>query len=186
MTNYHFSNFCKNSGVGIIETTNMINDTQRNTSSNIPLNIPSRKPTQNTETKFFEIEFLLQTGANICILYTQIWTSIKTYLSPSKHELKQDVDTKLRTASSQLLPPEGIVKLTLNPFRDHHATLTTTFAIADTKYNIPGLSLLQTWCTTIDTEFSSLFLSIKQFLSGKNIFHKFVKNNHRFTQKLSI
>ena len=70
----------------------------------------------------------------------------------STYELEQNVEKKLGNAMSQFLPTEGIVKLTLLPFRDHHATLATTFAIADTKCNISGFSFLQTYCQTLGTE----------------------------------
>ena len=94
----------------------------------------------------------MDTGATICFLNSQTSKAIKTYLSPSIYELKKDVDTKLGTANSQLLPTEGTAKLTLLPFRDHLATLSTTFAIADTNYSNFGIPFLQTYCETLDTE----------------------------------
>ena len=136
MTDYHFLNYFNYFHVGIVQTTNMINHTQPNTSWYIPLNIPLKKPTQKTEPNFLRIEILLDTGATICISNSQTWNAIKTYLSPCKYELRKDVDTKLGTVNSQLLPTEGIVKLTLLPFRDNHAILTITFATAETKYII--------------------------------------------------
>ena len=115
-----------------------------------------KKPTQKTELNFLGIEILLDTDATICILITQTRNAIKAYLSPSKDELKEDVDTNLRTAKSQLLPTEGIVKCSPLPLRDHHALLAITFAIADTKNNILELPFLQTFCKTIKTERSCL------------------------------
>ena len=44
------------------------------------------------------------------------------------------------------------------PFRDHHATLTITFAIAETRNNIHGLPFFQTQCKIFHTEHSSLIL----------------------------
>ena len=114
----------------------MINDTQPNTSWYIPLKIPFRKPTQENEPNFLEIEFLLDTGATNCFSKIQTWNASKTYLSPSKYELNRDNDTKLRTTNSQSLPTECLVKHRLLPFRDHHATLTITFSIVDTKHKI--------------------------------------------------
>ena len=58
----------------------------------------------------------MDTSATICILNTETWNAIKTYLSPSKYELKQGVHTKLTTAISLFLPTERIVKRTLLPF----------------------------------------------------------------------
>ena len=78
----------------------MIDETQSIAIWYIPLNIPSKKPTEKAELIFLEIEFLQDTGATSCILITQTWNAIKIYLAPSEYELKQDVDTKLRTANS--------------------------------------------------------------------------------------
>ena len=136
----------------------MMNYTQPNTSWYIPLNNPLKKPTQKSEPFSFEIEFPWDTDATIWILNTQTWNAMKAYPSPSEYELKQDVDTKVRTASSQILPIEGIFKLTFLPFRDNHATLTITFAKAHTKNNILGLPFLNTCCKTIDTENSCFIL----------------------------
>ena len=61
---------------------------------------------------------------------------------------------KKRLDSNQLLPTGGLVKLTLVLIRDHHATLTTTFPRADTKYIVVALTSLQTFCNTIATEHS--------------------------------
>ena len=82
---------------------------------------------------------------------------MRTYFSQSKNDFKQDLGTKLRTANNQLLPTKSIVKLTLLPFRDHHAILTITFATADTRNNIPGNPFHQT-NYKIDTECSTLIL----------------------------
>ena len=158
MTDDYFLNYCIYFDVGIVKTTNMTNDTQPNTSWYIPLNIPIKKATQKTEPNFLEIEFLSDTCATVCILNTQTWRMIKTYLSSSKHEIKQDVDTKTKTANSQLQPTESCVKLTLPPIKDQHATLTNTFAIADTKNIFLGVLFLQTYCKTIDTELYCLIL----------------------------
>ena len=52
---------------------------------------------------------------------------MKTYLSPTKDELKQDLDKNLGTAFGQSQLNGGIVELTLFPFTDRYATLTITF-----------------------------------------------------------
>ena len=83
---------------------------------------------------------------------------MNTYLPPSKHEFKQFLDTKTKTADCQLLPTKGFKKLTIPAFIDHHGTPTISFAIADTTYNIFGSPFLQTYCETIDTEHSCLVL----------------------------
>ena len=83
------------------------------------------------------------------------------YLPPSKLEFKQFVDTKTKTADSQLLPTKGFKKLTIPAFIDHHTTPTIIFALADTNYNIFGSLFLQTYCETIDTEHSCLVLKNK-------------------------
>ena len=154
MTDDQFLNYCKYFDVGIFEKTCMIVDTQPDTSWYIPLNFPLNKPTQKLSTHFFEIGLFLDTDANKCILNNQACNAITTYLTPSKDELRQYVDEKVRTAKSQLLPNEGFVTPTLLPFRDHHATLTITLAIADTKYNNFGFPFLQTYLETTDTEHS--------------------------------
>ena len=102
MTDYQFLDHCNYFHVGIVKTINMIKDTQSNTSSCILLIIPIKTPTQETEPNFLEIEFLSDTGATICILNTQTWNAMKIDLSPSLYEPKQDVDTKLGTAKSQV------------------------------------------------------------------------------------
>ena len=116
---------------------------------------PIKQANTKPSTEFFsEIGLFLDTGANKCILINQACNAIATYLSPLKYELRQDVDTRLRTAKSQLLPNEGNDKPTLLPFRDHHATLTITLAFADTKYNNFGCPFLQTYRETTDTKIS--------------------------------
>ena len=52
---------------------------------------------------------------------------MKTYLPPTKDEVKQDVDPKLGTAFGQSQLSEGLIELTLFPFNDSYATLTITF-----------------------------------------------------------
>ena len=82
------------------------------------------------------------------------WNAMKTYLSPYKNELKQNVDTKLKTANSQLLRSKSIVKLTLLPFTDNHEIIIS--AIAVRKYIIIGLLFLQNPCEATDIEHSCL------------------------------
>ena len=75
------------------------------------IDCPIKKSTQKTELIFLEIELLLDTRATICTLNTQTWNAIKMYLSATQYELKQDVDTNLKTANSQLLPTETMLSL---------------------------------------------------------------------------
>ena len=109
----------------------------------IPLNAALKKPIQETELKFLENEFFLDPGAIVCFLITHIWNSIKTYLWPSKYDLRQEVDTKLRPANCQLIPTEGNIRLKFLPFRDYHATLTITFEKPDFIYKILAIPSLQ-------------------------------------------
>ena len=68
---------------------------------------------------------------------------------------------KLRTAKSQKLPTKDIVTLTLFPFRDHRATQTIFFAIADTKYSIHKIPFHQTYRKTFNIEHLCLILKQK-------------------------
>ena len=93
---------------------------------------PVEKPTEKTKPNFLEKVIFLVTGATICTLNTQTCSVMKAYISTSKKEITEDVDTKLRTANNQLLPIGGIFKLILLPFKDHHAAVQITVAIAGT------------------------------------------------------
>ena len=158
MTDDQFLNYRTCFNDGIVDSINMINDIQPNTSWYIPLKTPLKKPTQKIELNFLKIEFLLDTGATICILTTQTWIATETYLTPFKYELKQDVVTESRTTNTQLLPAECLIKFTFLPFREHQATLTIRFATAETKIILLGLPFLQAYCKTIDTEQSCFIL----------------------------
>ena len=90
----------------------------------------------------------------------------------------RNVETNLKTANCQLLSIEGIVKHKLLPFRDHHATLTITFAKADTKYNILGLPFSETIVKHLILNIRVLFRNsayILQLLSDKYRFYKVFK-----------
>ena len=100
----------------------------------------------------------MDTIATICIFNTETWNARKTFLSPSKYELKQGVHTKLTATNSLFLPTERVVQRTLLPFWDHHATLTITFAIAYPEYKKLAFPFLRTYCEQSDTEDSCLIL----------------------------
>ena len=55
MTDDQFLNYCNHSDVGIVETAEMMNYTQTNTSCFIPLIIPLNKPAQKAEQNFLDI-----------------------------------------------------------------------------------------------------------------------------------
>ena len=101
---------------------------------------------------FLEIEFLLDTGATICILNLATWNAIKQILRIDETNLDTSQQTKLRTANNDLLPTNGLLHLNLFPIKEKSFTLNLTFAIANTKYNILGLPFVQKYIRTIDTE----------------------------------
>ena len=80
----------------------------------------------------------------------------KNYISQSKYELKQDVDTNLGTANIHLVQTESFVMLALLPFRDHHALLTISLTTADTNDFVVGLPFLQKYRKIIDIKLSGL------------------------------
>ena len=57
MTDDQFLNYCNHSDVGIVETAEMMNYTQPDTSWFIPLIIPLNKPAQKAEQNFLDINF---------------------------------------------------------------------------------------------------------------------------------
>ena len=71
---------------------------------------------------------------------------------------EKDCKTKLRTANIELSSIKGMVKLIILPFIDHSVTLASTFAIADTEYNILQPSVFTTIIKLIDSENSKLIL----------------------------
>ena len=86
---------------------------------------------QKSEPNYLEVEFLLYTGATICII-----NAIKRTKVISENDLDTTESTKLRTASNELLPTKGLLHLNLFPMKNHPFTLRLTFAIADTKLSI--------------------------------------------------
>ena len=152
LTDAQFLEFINYFDVGVIETANSLNKIDAASSWYVSLNIKAKTSKLKQDPNFLEIEFLLDTGATICIINLATWNAIKQILRIDETNLDTSQQTKLRTANNDLLPTNGLLHLNLFPIKENPFTLNLTFAIANTKYNILGLPFVQKYIRTIDTE----------------------------------
>ena len=82
---------------------------------------------------FPEIEFLLDTGATICIINLATWNVIKQIIHIDENNLNISQTTKIQTANNELLPTNGLLHVILFLIKENPFTLNLTFAIANTK-----------------------------------------------------
>ena len=158
LTDEQFLQFVNYFDVGIIETAHSLNKSNNANSWYLTLNVKAKTSKLKPDPNFLEIEFLIDTGATICILNQTTWNAIKDLLHINEKNLDQTTNTQLRTANNDLLPTVGLLHFHLFPIKEHPSTINDTFAIADTKYNILGLPFVQKYISTIAVSYTHLTL----------------------------
>ena len=101
--------------VGDFETANSLNKIDAASSWYASLNIKAKTSKLKRDPNFLEVEFLLDTGATICIINLATWNAIKQILRIDENNLDTSQQTKLRTANIELLPTNGLLHLYLFP-----------------------------------------------------------------------
>ena len=113
----------------------------------MPLTIYTLQSPDHTKTVSppkLETDFLLDSGATLCLLNNDTWIGIKEY-----HKLQLNASIfVLSTAKNSILQSNGTIKLTLYPDVTENITLrntsfTLTFHVSNTKFNILGTLLLE-------------------------------------------
>ena len=79
MTDDQFLDFINYFDVGVIETANSLNKVDAASSWYLSLNIKAKTSKLKQDPNFLEIEFLLDTGATICIINLATWNAINKY-----------------------------------------------------------------------------------------------------------